>query len=276
MMNWLEYIGFQFCWLMLVYHLAYVFFYQWLKVVSKIDILWGSIPLWLLVGHALAGKTFSWDGWDVLIILWSLRLTLFLAYRNGRMGEDRRYLQMMRSWQQPIGLQVYLKIFLLQGLLAFIVFLPVLAHLFLDLSDQHTMTIRYPLWWLCALAFWWIEAQSDWQKWRFKQQPSTAGLPCQIGWWRDARYINYFAELAFWWTVSLPLISRGWSSEQLAWLGPITLTFFMLKVTGIAPLEQQRQGQPLYEQWKREVPAQLLPWRAWWYWILVLMLIIGG
>jgi len=82
-----------------------------------------------------------------------------------------------------------------------------------------------------------VEAISDLQLHRFRQQPENKGEVCRVGFWNYSRHPNYFFEWLHWWTYVLLAITAplGW----LTILAPVAMWFFLNRVTGIPHTEIQ-------------------------------------
>src|SRR6185436_10243162 len=90
--------------------------------VGLVDIFWSLFFLGASITYALlAPWTARGDVVFVLVVLWSLRLAAYLALRNWRAPEDRRY-QAIRARNEPgfAWKSLYL-VFGLQGVLAWLI-----------------------------------------------------------------------------------------------------------------------------------------------------------
>jgi steroid 5-alpha reductase family enzyme len=74
------------------------------------------------------------DGWDArqwlvlgLVAAWGLRLTGYILWRNHGKGEDFRYVRMREAAGGRFWWRSYLQVFLLQGLLLWVISAPLLA-----------------------------------------------------------------------------------------------------------------------------------------------------
>jgi steroid 5-alpha reductase family enzyme len=103
------------------------------------------------------------------------------------------------------------------------------------------------------------EALADWQLSRFRDRPENSGRACRDGWWRYSWHPNYFFEWLHWWTyVALGVRAPGWWVNVTA---PTLMLFFILRVTGIGPTEQQalsRRGED-YRDYQRTTSV-FIPW----------------
>jgi len=166
----------------------------------------------------------------LLVAAWALRLAIYLAARNWGEPEDRRY-QKIRARNQPhFAFKSLYIVFLLQGLLAWIVSLPLLAA---STSSAALVWLDYVGVAIVIIGLF-FEAIGDWQLSRFKSDPANKGKVMNQGLWRYTRHPNYFGECCLWWGFYLlALAAGGWWSAA----GPLLMTVLLLRVSGVALLE---------------------------------------
>ena len=113
---------------------------------------------------------------------------------------------------------------------------------------------------LCGAFFRWVfgftfEVLADWQLQRFKAVPSNQGRVLRQGLWRYTRHPNYFGECCLWWGLYLIAVAAGgwWSI-----VSPLLMTLLLLKVSGVALLEQTiGDRRPGYADYVRRTSAFL-------------------
>jgi steroid 5-alpha reductase family enzyme len=116
---------------------------------------------------------------------------------------------------------------------------------------------------LVGLAVWLIgfffQSVSDYQLLKFKRNPLNKGKVMRYGLWKYSRHPNYFGEATMWWGVFvLSLIScLSIGDTVLRLLGPITITFLLLKVSGVVMLEKKYSGNPEYEDYQKKTSSFL-------------------
>jgi steroid 5-alpha reductase family enzyme len=75
--------------------------------------------------------------------------------------------------------------------------------------------------------------------------------------WRYSRHPNYFGEFLMWWGIWLIAVAAG------AWwtgVGPLLLTFLLLRVSGVALTEKDiASRRPEYQAYLRRTSA-FVPW----------------
>lgn len=213
--------------------------------VSIVDSLWSLFFLLGVLVYA-ANTTISGTRATVLLVLlsvWALRLAGYLTWRNWGEPEDRRY-QAIRARNEPnfAWKSLYL-VFGLQGLLAFIIAMP----LFSALSGDGALgALDYAgiALWLIGFGF---EAVGDWQLARFRSDPSNRGRVLDTGLWRYTRHPNYFGETALWWGYYLMAAAAG---AEWTVFAPLLMTFMLLKVSGVSLLEQDmHERRPAYRDY---------------------------
>lgn len=221
---------------------------------SIVDIWWGSafvLVAWVtfVIGDAPFERRLPLL---IVVTAWGLRLTGYLAWRNIGSGEDRRYQSMRRRWGEGFWWKSLVRIYLLQGALAWIVSLPVQVGMDAQGGDTFFPTIVVGMIVVAVgLAF---ESIGDWQLARFKSDPANEGKVLDTGLWRYTRHPNYFGDAVVWWGIwltSLGTIDPWWTA-----IGPIVMTILLLRVSGVALLERSiSKRRPEYEDYIRRTNA---------------------
>lgn len=183
-----------------------------------------------------------------LVSIWGLRLAWHIHRRNKGKAEDYRYLAWRKEWGNWFYPRSYLQVYLLQGALLFLIVLPVLminknAGSALGLLDLVGVLV-----WLTGFYF---ESVGDAQLARFIKDPANAGKLMQSGLWAYTRHPNYFGEVTQWWGIWL--IALSVPNGAWAIIGPLTITYLILKVSGIPMLEKKMSEHPDFAEYKRKV-----------------------
>jgi steroid 5-alpha reductase family enzyme len=213
--------------------------------VSIVDSLW---PLLFLAAAATyAGRVPQSGPRTTLVVvlagLWALRLAGYLTWRNWGEPEDRRYQQIRRRNQPHFAFKSLYLIFGLQGTLAWIISLPLLAAI-AGPRDVNALDYAGVALWGVGFGF---EAVADWQLARFKSVPANRGQVMDQGLWRYTRHPNYFGDCCTWWGFYLiAFAAGGWWSVG----GPIVMSFLLLRVSGVALLEKDiSERRPAYRDY---------------------------
>ena len=221
------------------------------KDVSTVDSLWSLFFLLAGVVFAVTSMPLSPRGQLVLVLLaaWSLRLSIFITARNWGEPEDYRY-QAIRANNEPgFAFKSLYIVFGLQGVLAWIIALPLLPAITAQTALGPLDFVAAALW-LVGFVF---EAGGDYQLARFKRDPDNKGRVMDSGLWRYTRHPNYFGDFCIWWSFYLFALSAGgwWSI-----LSPLMMTFLLLKVSGVAMLESTiSERRPEYAEYIRRTNA---------------------
>ena len=105
----------------------------------------------------------------MLTTIWGMRLSLFLAWRNWGLPEDFRYRSMRDKHGSRFWLVSLLTVFVLQGLVMWIVSLPLQTSGPMEEGHNGLVVIGVLLW-LIGILF---EAVGDWQLARFRSVALT-------------------------------------------------------------------------------------------------------
>lgn len=188
-----------------------------------------------------------------LVFLWGLRLAGYITLRNWGKNEDFRYKEWREKWGKKALLRSYLQVFLLQGFFMFLVSLPVTLYNRFGgiVSDLGVFGI---LVWVIGFYF---ETVGDLQMFFFKKDPKNKGKIMDQGLWQYTRHPNYFGEVTMWWGIWL--LTVGSTYWYVGIIGPITISFLLLKVSGIPLLEKKYEGNKEFEKYKAKTSA-FFPW----------------
>jgi steroid 5-alpha reductase family enzyme len=229
-----------------------------IKNSSIVDIFWGFgfvASTWLYFFLSPEGVFIRKIILLALVTIWGMRLTLHILLRNWKKPEDFRY----QKWRKESGnswwIRSLFKVFLLQGLLMWIISAPLLA-------AQYFRTNTSLIWldylailiWLIGFYF---ETMGDAQLSQFRANPENKGKLLNTGVWHYTRHPNYFGDSAQWWAFYfLALAAGGW----WAFFSPILMTLFLIKVSGVALLEKTlADTKPGYREYMANT-SSFIPW----------------
>jgi steroid 5-alpha reductase family enzyme len=229
-----------------------------MKDASIADIFWGlGFVLIAWVTFFLAdGYLFRKILIVTLVSVWGLRLAVYIGLRKRGKGEDRRY----RKWRDQHGKKFWwvslFTVFGLQGILLWVI----------SFALQAGQIAAGParLGWLDAagLLIWFIgfvfETVGDYQLHRFKADSDNRGKVMDRGLWAYTRHPNYFGESLMWWGIFLIALSVPNSFWTV--ISPVTITFLLLRVSGVTLLEKNIvEKRPAYRAYK-ENTSPFFPW----------------
>ncbi len=224
-----------------------------LRDVSIVDVFWG---LGFIVTGALAAWLGSGDAGRaalllVLVAVWGLRLAGHIGWRNHGKSEDPRYQKFRANAGSAFWWRSYFTVFLLQGVVMWLVALPLLA----ALGEPQPSLVT--AWDVAAIALWAIglafEAGGDLQLARFKANPANRGRVLSTGFWGLTRHPNYFGDAVVWWGFGCLGLAVG------AWwtlIGPVVMTVLLARVSGVTLLERSMiETKPGYREYVESTPA---------------------
>ncbi len=193
-----------------------------------------------------------------LPFIWGLRLASRIYQKNKGKAEDFRYKAWRDEWGNSFVWRSYLQIYILQGLVVFIVALPVTLALVYP-ATVFNITLFYVglVLWLVGFFF---ETVGDYQLDRFIQNPENKGKIMTSGLWKYSRDPNYFGESTMWFGIATISLSLS-SIPFVAVVSPLLITFLLLKVSGVPMLEKHFAGNPEWEEYQKKTSVfiPLLP-----------------
>jgi len=229
-----------------------------IKNVSIVDIFWG-------LGFVVVNAFYVFMSGEMtprkiliflLVTIWGLRLTLYLAARNIGKGEDFRYQEFRRNYgAERYWWFSYFQTFLLQGALIMIVSLPLLG---ISASHQsgnlNLLDYIGILLWIIGFTF---EAGGDFQMAAFKRNPRNKGKVLNTGFWKYTRHPNYFGDSVVWWAFAIFSIAAGGYWQII---GSFVMTFLLVKVSGVSMLEKTlKDTKPEYQEYIQKT-SSFFPW----------------
>ena len=235
-----------------------------IKNASIVDIFWGpacALPAattWLQTeSHSLRATLIT-----TLVLIWGLRLGLYLGIRNVGHGEDFRYVRMREKagGDGPFVMRSLTHVFVLQCCISFFVSLPVQIDQF-GFSEW----LLFPEGELGIIAYLGItifvigllfEAVGDHQLRQFKKNPENKGKLMDRGLWSWTRHPNYFGDAAVWTGLTLVALESQWGFLTI--LSPLLMIHFLYNLSGKALLERSMSRRyPDYEDYRRRVSGFL-------------------
>ncbi|MEN9443535.1 MAG: hypothetical protein RIS47_425 [Bacteroidota bacterium] len=190
-----------------------------------------------------------------LVSIWGLRLSVYLAWRNLGKGEDFRYQQFRQNYgPQRYWWFSFFQVFLLQGILLWIVSAPLLGAQLGESDPLGVWDFLGVVFWLIGFAF---EAGGDFQLARFKANTANKGKVLRSGFWKYTRHPNYFGDSAVWWAYACFSIAHG---SYYSVLGAVIMTALIIKVSGVSLLEKSlKQNKPEYNDYIQKT-STFIPW----------------
>ena len=218
-----------------------------LKRNDVVDIAWG-LGFINLAWASLYISGFSERGLlaTILVTIWGLRLAWHIYLRNRGKSEDYRYQAWRKEWKFFYA-RSFFQIYMLQGLLMYLIAVPVMYINTLPVLGIGLLDIVGVCIWIIGFYF---ESTGDSQLKKFISNPNNKGKIMNTGLWRYSRHPNYFGEVTQWWGIFFLAISLPYGFATI--IGPLTITTLILFVSGIPLLEKKREGRPDWEEYKKK------------------------
>ena len=189
--------------------------------------------------------------------IWGFRLAYHLQkrIRKHHPEEDSRYQKLREIWEGRVS-SAFFWFFQAQALSVLLLALPY----FLIARDSSPWGILEMSGLTVAIIGICGEVLSDHQMSKFKSTDNRSSSVCREGLWKYSRHPNYFFEMVIWIGVYLFACGSAWG--WTTFFAPVTITFLLLKVTGIPPTEAsavKRKGDAYREYQRTTSPFIPLP-----------------
>ncbi len=204
------------------------------------DVAWGLgfivVAFYSLITHQTSKLIISF----LLIFIWGMRLAIHIYQRNKNKKEDKRYQQFKDN--------PYIKVFMIQGFLMWLISWPVIN----STGSFKWFNLLGIFIWIIGFYF---ESQADKELRLFLKNKKNKGKIMQSGLWALSRHPNYFGEVSMWWGIWIVNLHSNWWTI----VGPLTITYLILKVSGVPMLEKKYAGNQEFEEYKKRVSV-FIPW----------------
>jgi steroid 5-alpha reductase family enzyme len=190
----------------------------------------------------------------LMVALWGVRLAGYLFFHIIQMGRDKRFDGVRENFWR------FFRFWFFQGVAVWVIMLPVIVWFGSPGPRNRLMTAGVIIWAVGLI----IETVADAQKFAAKRLPGGESRWMDSGLWRFSRHPNYFGELLVWWGVFVFVLPDLTGAQWLTIIGPIAITFLLLRVTSIPTLEASAAkkwgNNPDYQAYVQRT-SRLVPWR---------------
>lgn len=240
---------------LLLYFIVWFLIAQAKKNNGLVDIAWGLSFVVTAWTSMLFSQSFTVVQFvvNILVTIWGLRLTIYLGMRNWNKKEDFRYQKMRAAWQTNLAVKAFLKVFLLQSILSYIIATPIiLTHLFYGTTFDVLSIILLGVGVLLFTVGFIFEVLADSSLSKFKKDPSNKGKILDQNVWKYSRHPNYFGEATLWWGMGIASLATLNVIGLLGLIGPILITLLLLFVSGVPLLEKHYKDNALYQAYAKK------------------------
>jgi steroid 5-alpha reductase family enzyme len=247
--NILQFILF-YVWLVQIVGFIFAFIYQTERYYDFIGSLTYSSSA-LIVYFSLPTKTQTDNVLLIVVLIWSLRLGLFLFRRILEDGHDTRFDKPKQSFFH--FLQYW------TGQAMWVSFTCIAVYVAMISNEPNTLSpisLMGVFIWIIGFI---IEVIADSQKRNFRKDLNNKGRYISSGLWSRSRHPNYFGEITLWTGVSLIALTSLNGIGYVALISPFFVYALLSKGSGIPLLERsadKRWGDELdYEEYKKNTPV---------------------
>lgn len=225
-----------------------------LKKTWLADIAWatGFFVVYFVAYTINKGGSFKQNLILLLLLFWGMRLAAYLIIRNFK-KEDFRYQKLKDKWGSKWAKKSFLNIFVLQALALIVINSGAILAAVYGKPFQITFLdyIATGIWILGFL----IESIADLQIYKFKSNLNNQGKIYTRGLWKYTRHPNYLGESIMWLAIFLLVLPLPYGI--IALVSPVAITFFLLKFTGVKPVEDKLKNNPEYIEYINNTPKFL-------------------
>ena len=191
---------------------------------------------------------------SLLVIVWTLRLGLFLFYRINKDGKDDRFDELKLSFSK------FLMTWTLSSAWVSITSLAALTVITSqNLYKDNAFIVIGVIVWLFGFIF---EVVSDFQKTKFKSNHKNNGQFITNGLWSVCRHPNYFGEIVLWIGISVIAFPNLENWQHVSLISPLFVYLLLTKISGINLLEAKAEKKwgtsDEYKKYRSQTP-QLIP-----------------
>tara|TARA_B110000263_G_C15292766_1_gene504150 strand:- start:474 stop:1376 length:903 start_codon:yes stop_codon:yes gene_type:complete len=243
-----------------------IFFIQWIVFIPSyffhtekfFDITGGItyiLTVVLIVYLKLLQENFDIQYKDIVIlfmvIIWAMRLSLFLFFRVLHVGHDSRFTEIKKSFSN------FLMVWTIQALWIYITLLTTLTCIASgNVSQIDIFMITGSIVWVFGF---FIEIISDQQKNNFKAMKINTGQFISSGLWSVSRHPNYVGEIILWVGITIIALPALSGLQYISLVSPIFVYILLSRVSGVNLLEvqaEERWGMDIkYQEYKKQTPV---------------------
>lgn len=190
---------------------------------------------------------------NTVITLWGLRLFYYILKRNIFESEDFRYANWRKAWGKFVIPRAFLQVFMLQGILQFLIASPAIYINTRELEFKYLSLIGIAIW----IIGYYFEVVGDKQLKNHIKNPDMKGKLLKSGLWKYTRHPNYFGEATMWWGIFIFALILGVPIYYI--ISPLTITLVLYFIS-TPILEKQMEKRSEWADYAKVTPM-FIPWR---------------
>ena len=184
-----------------------------------------------------------------MILVWGLRLAIHIYRRNKGKPEDFRYANWRKDWGKKEAFYAFFKVYMLQGLVMFILLTPV----FMGFRQGIDPGIIQGIGLLVFMTGFLFETIGDGQLIKFKNNPDNKGKIITTGLWKITRHPNYFGDALVWWGIWIFSIHDTFSLITI--ISPILISLLLRFGSGVPMMEKKYMQREDYREYAKKTPV---------------------
>lgn len=185
-----------------------------------------------------------------MVLSWGLRLSFYIYRRNLGRPEDFRYANWRKEWGKKEPWIAFYKVFMFQGMVMWIVALPVMIAFAESTAKPGWPAITGLAIFVFGLVF---EGVADGQMRKFKSYPGNKGKIITSGLWKISRHPNYFGEAVLWWGIGIYACTV--SGIWYGLISPIAMSLLLRFVSGVPMLEEKYRNREDFREYASRTPV---------------------
>ena len=186
-----------------------------------------------------------------MIVVWGVRLSVFLYVRVHAQGADGRFDDI------KINPLAFLRVWIIQGL--WVAVTSSAAWVGITATTAGGLDVWIVIGavvWLVGLV---IEVVADGQKAAFRKDAANKGRFIDSGVWAWSRHPNYFGEILVWVGVAIAALPAAVGWQWVTVISPLFVILLLTRVSGIPMLEKRADArwgdEPAYQEYKKRTPV---------------------
>lgn len=189
----------------------------------------------------------------LMILLWSLRLSLYLIIRNINQT-DLNYKNLNEVFKSKLLINIFIKLILPLAVTSILInSAAIIASTYNQFTRLEILDIVAAIIWTLGFL---LESIADLELFRFKSNLLNKDKILRVGLWNYSRHPNYLGEILQWSAICIAVITLPYGIASL--LSPLILILWLFKFNIFSIVENKLSSKPEYQEYKKETPI-LIP-----------------